>query len=161
MMGSGKSTIGAIIAKKMNLNHVDTDKEIEKLENTSINKIFEEKGEKYFRRIEEKISTKKIKLKNTIISLGGGGFLNDRIKKIILKDCLSFWLDWRDDEIINRLIKSQKRPKLKDLNKNDLLLMIKDRAKKYSHANFRVKCDNLTKFEIAEKIINIYKNEKN
>ena len=53
MMGSGKSTIGISIAKEIRFKFIDTDKEIEKAEKKSISKIFEEKGEKYFREIEK------------------------------------------------------------------------------------------------------------
>ena len=111
MMGSGKTTIGEIVAKKLDLEFIDIDKEIEELENCNINKIFELKGEKYFRQIEEEISINKIKLQKKVISLGGGGFLNNKIKKSVLNTCLSFWLDWSHDELIKRLIKSKKDPK--------------------------------------------------
>ena len=50
-MGSGKSTIGAFIAKKINFEFIDIDKEVEKTENMKIREIFREKGEKYFVRI--------------------------------------------------------------------------------------------------------------
>ena len=109
MMGSGKTTIGAIIAKEIGLGFTDIDKEIEVQENTKITKIFHEKGEKYFRKVEEDISINKIKSQNNVISLGGGGFLNYKIRKEVLKNCISFWLDWKDEEIIKRLIKSQKK----------------------------------------------------
>ena len=161
MMGSGKTTIGEIVAKKLDLEFIDIDKEIEELENCNINKIFELKGEKYFRQIEEEISINKIKLQKKVISLGGGGFLNNKIKKSVLNTCLSFWLDWSHDELIKRLIKSKKRPKVKNINKNELKNMIKERNSKYNHANFRIKCDDLTKFEIADKVIKIFENEKN
>ena len=56
MMGSGKSSIGSIVARKLKLNFIDVDKEIEKELGTSIAKTFEKKGEDYFRKIEEKIT---------------------------------------------------------------------------------------------------------
>jgi len=61
MMGSGKSSIGLLIAKKLKVNFIDVDKEIEKELGISIKKIFETKGENYFRKIEEKITLRKLK----------------------------------------------------------------------------------------------------
>ena len=76
MMGSGKSSIGLLVAKKLNLDFIDIDNDIEKELGKSIRTIFKTKGEDYFRKIEEKITLKKLKLKNVIISLGGGAFIN-------------------------------------------------------------------------------------
>ena len=73
MMGSGKSSIGKILSKKLNLNFIDIDKKIEESENNTISDIFEKRGESYFRKIEENISINYLKLENKIISLGGGG----------------------------------------------------------------------------------------
>ena len=101
MMGSGKSSIGSLVAKKLKLNFVDIDKEIEKNLNITIKKIFEVKGEDYFRKIEEQTTLKKLKLSSTVISLGGGAFTNNNIRKEILKNHLSFWLNWEDKILIN------------------------------------------------------------
>ena len=81
MMGSGKSSIGLIVSKKLNIEFIDVDDEIEKKLNMKISKIFENKGEKYFRKIEEEITLKILKNKKTVISLGGGAFLNNKIQK--------------------------------------------------------------------------------
>ena len=83
MMGSGKSTIGNIISKKLDFEFIDTDYEIEKYESITIKKIFEIKGEVYFRKLEEKIILKSINLDNKVISLGGGGFLKLNLRKKI------------------------------------------------------------------------------
>ena len=61
MMGSGKSSIGSLIAKKLELNFIDIDSEIENELGISIKKIFDTKGEDYFRKFEEKITLKKLK----------------------------------------------------------------------------------------------------
>ena len=71
MMGSGKSSIGLLIAKKLKLNFVDIDKEIQNKLGLSVKKIFDIKGEEYFRKIEEKITLKKLRLNSTVVSLGG------------------------------------------------------------------------------------------
>ena len=156
MMGSGKSTIGNIISKRLDFEFIDTDFEIEKYEGISIKKIFNIKGEKYFRELEETIILRSINLDNKVISLGGGGFLNLDIRKKIIKKCISFWLDWKDETIIKRIFKNNKRPLVKDLSKLDLKDMISQRQKHYKHATHRIICENLNKKEIADEIIKKY-----
>ena len=101
MMGSGKSSIGSLVANKLKLKFVDIDKEIEKNLNITIKKIFEINGEDYFRKIEEQTTLKKLKLNSTVISLGGGAFTNNNIRKEILKNHLSFWLNWDEKTLLS------------------------------------------------------------
>ena len=63
MMSSGKSSIGSIVSRKLNIDFIDIDQEIEKKLDLNISKIFEHKGEKYFRKIEEIITLKSLKKK--------------------------------------------------------------------------------------------------
>ena len=95
MMGSGKSTIGYLLSKNINFNFLDVDKFIENETNLKIQDIFKKNGENYFRDLEEKISLKLIKGKEKVISLGGGGFINKNIRKEVLKNHVSFWLNWK------------------------------------------------------------------
>ena len=161
MMGSGKSTIGKIIAIKLKLDFIDIDYEIEKKERKTIRDIFENNGENYFRRIEQNIIFENLKFRGKVISLGGGAFLNNSTKKKILKDTVSFWLNWDNSTIINRVGRSYKRPKLDNLSRKDLYYMIKERSKSYKDANYKINCENLTKIEISKKIISIYENSQN
>ena len=85
-MGSGKSTIGYLLSKNINFNFSDVDKFIEKETGLKIYEIFQKKGEVYFRNLEEKITLKLLKGKGKIISLGGGGFINNNIRKEVLKN---------------------------------------------------------------------------
>jgi len=156
MMGSGKSSIGSLVAKKLKLNFIDIDKEIEKSLNTTIKKIFEIKGEDYFRKIEEQTTLKKLKLNSTVISLGGGAFINNNVRKEIIKNHLSFWLNWDDEILLNRIKNSRKRPLAFNFTDTDLIDLIKKRSNIYSKALFEIKCDNLTKSEIVNKIIEKY-----
>ena len=159
MMGSGKSTIGYLLSKSTNLKHVDIDKLIEKETGLKIYDIFEKKGEEYFRNLEEKITLKLLKNKKNIISLGGGGFINKNIRKEVLNNNISFWLNWRSSTIIQRILKSKKRPLTKNATENDLKKLINGRLKIYSEANFKINCENLTKYMITKQIIKVY--EKN
>ena len=85
MMGSGKSTIGYLLSKKLGLKFIDTDHAIENQTGERIANIFKFKGEDYFRKIEEKITLKILKSENCIIALGGGSFLKANIKKEYIK----------------------------------------------------------------------------
>ena len=76
MMASGKSTIGRLLAKKLNLKFFDTDFIIEKKVKMRIFEIFQKKGEPYFRNLEKKIILNLLNKNNCVISLGGGAFIN-------------------------------------------------------------------------------------
>ncbi len=158
-MGSGKSTIGYLLAKKLNFLFIDIDKNIEKNEETTISNIFKEKGEKYFRDIEEKITLDVLKKKsNCVISLGGGAFINKNIQELVLKKNISFWLKWKNSTIIKRLKNVNKRPLLKKMNHKQIVNLNTERSKLYSKANYILECDNLNKNEIINKIIQNYEN---
>ena len=159
MMGSGKSTIGFLLSKNINYSFLDVDKFIEKETNLKIHDIFQKKGENYFRDIEEKITLKLLKNKGKVISLGGGGFLNKNIRKEILKNHISFWLNWKSSTLINRILKSKKRPIAFNSNENDLKKLISERASIYAEAKFKINCETLTKNMIVKNIIKLY--EKN
>ena len=155
-MGSGKSSIGLIVSKKLNIKFIDVDHEIEKKQGMKISKIFESKGEKYFREIEEEMTLKILKNKKTVISLGGGGFLNNKIEKEILDKHISIWLNWDSKTLVNRIKKSKKRPVAFKSSKNELLQLIKGRNLIYSNALYKIDCENLSKNEIVNNILKIY-----
>ena len=156
MMGSGKSTIGSITSKKLKLNFFDVDKEIENDQKMEISKIFETKGESFFRQIEKKITLNILRNRKSVIALGGGAFLNQDVKNEVLKNHLSFWLDWEIDTLINRIKNSKKRPLTLHISKNQLVEIIKKRSIIYSKALYKINCENLSKYEISKKIIKIY-----
>jgi shikimate kinase len=156
MMGSGKSSIGSLIAKKLRLDFIDVDKEIEKELGMSISKIFETKGENYFRKFEKKTTLKKLKSSSTVISLGGGAFSNKEIRKEVITNHISFWLNWSNDILLNRIKNSKKRPLAFNSSENEIIDLIKKRSNIYSKALYKIECDNLTKKEIVKEILKIY-----
>ena len=158
MMGSGKSSIGKILSKKLNLDFIDIDNKIEKEENSTISDIFKKKGEIYFRKIEESLSIKYLNLENKVISLGGGGYINPNIRKKCLKNCISIWLDWKHETLINRIKNSKKRPLTIKLNANELKKLIIERSKIYNSSDYKINCDKLNIEEITKKIIKFYAN---
>ena len=156
MMGSGKSSIGSLIAKKLQLSFIDIDNVIENELGLSIKKIFETKGENYFRKFEEKTTLKKLKSSSTVISLGGGAFSNKEIRKEVIKNHISFWLNWSNDILLNRIKNSKKRPLAFNSSENEIIDLIKKRSNIYSKALYKIECDNLTKNEIVKEILKIY-----
>ena len=159
MLGVGKSTIGRALSKQLSMRFVDIDKIIETKLKLTVQKIFQKKGEIFFRNFEEQITLKEIIKKNTVISLGGGAFMNTKIRNHVLLNSKSFWLDLNPNLLEKRLFKSKKRPLLN--NKNIYITLEKiysERRDTYALANYRIDCNNLTADLITNKIIKLYAN---
>jgi len=158
MMSSGKSTIGELLAKKLNFKFFDIDKIIENETKMKITEIFKIKGENFFRNLEEKTTVKLLNFSNVVISLGGGGFVNEIIRKETNTKSKTFWLDWNLDTLISRIRKRNNRPVALALNNNELKNLIIKRSKYYSKAKYKINCQKLTRSEIIKKILNLYEN---
>ena len=160
MMGSGKSTIGLLLSKKLKKSFFDVDTYIEKELGRKISTLFKEKGEKFFREYEEKTTLKILQKKNIVISMGGGAFLNKNIRSEVLKNHLSFWLKWNSEVLINRIKRNPKRPIAFNSTKSELFDMLKKRSNFYSKAMYRINCNNQTKTEIIRKVLKLYEENK-
>ncbi len=77
-------------------------------------------------------------------------------RKEIVNNHLSFWLNWNDKILLTRIKNSKKRPLVINASDKELIDLIKKRSDIYSKATYEIKCDNLTKSEIVNKIIEIY-----
>ena len=156
-MAVGKTTLGKIVAKKQELKFIDIDANIEKKNSMTINDIFKKKGEKFFRIEEEKEVLKSLEKNNCVIALGGGAFMNKTVRENILKNAISIWLNV-DIKTLNKRVKwNQKRPLLKEKNdQKKITELYAERKDIYKLANHKIACDNLTKEDIAEKIIALY-----
>ena len=156
MMGVGKTGIGKYVARRLKINFFDIDKLIEKKNEMKITKIFKTKGETYFRKEEEFVTIKYLNKKESIISLGGGGFINDKIRKKVLSECISVWLNVNLETIYTRLKNSKKRPLIYKNNQNNIGKIFMERKKIYSLADHEINCDNLNLNQIGNKIIKLY-----
>ena len=162
MMGVGKSTIGKDLAKRLKYNFIDIDKLIESKEETSINLIFKNKSENYFRKIESEITLRELKRNNSVISLGGGAFLNKSIRSNAKKNSVTFWLDVNEDELVKRLNRTKRRPLLYKKDTSDTIKKIYlERKKIYKEADYKIKCSHLTSGEIVDKILKLYEKSGN
>ena len=162
MMGVGKSTVGKKLAKKLNLKFVDIDRIIESKEKKTVQEIFKNKGENYFRKIETKVTLEELKKINLVIALGGGAFINKAIRKEAKNSSVSFWLDASLKSLLPRLKNLKKRPLL---NKNNLEKKMNkiysERKKIYNESDFKIKCDSMKIDEIVNTIIKLYENSGN
>tara|TARA_X000000368_G_scaffold262528_1_gene207824 strand:+ start:2664 stop:3179 length:516 start_codon:yes stop_codon:yes gene_type:complete len=158
MMGSGKSTIGKHLSEQLKMHYADIDDIIEKKLSISISEIFEKKGEDFFRKIETEESIKIIEKSNYIIALGGGAFMNNKIREVIKKNSVSVWLDLDINLIYKRTNDIKKRPLLKNMSLEDLNSLNKKREPIYSLADIKINCNSKNKNEIVNEIIKIYEN---
>ena len=106
-----------------------------------------------------KLLLTELKKDSSVISLGGGAFLNKDIRRAVKKSSISFWLDINLNILINRLKRSKKRPLLFKKNIGEAVGKIYfERKKIYSEADFKVRCDKLKTDTIVSKILKIYEN---
>ena len=161
-MGSGKSTIANRLSKSTGIPFVDLDKSIEQRVNLSINKIFEQHGEIYFRKLEHEIF---VELLNTpgelIISLGGGApcYANNH-ELLNGENVISIYLKASVDTLFERLVSNKsKRPILADKSEDEMKEFIAkhlfDRSYYYNHAQYKVSVDAITKDQVAENIFKL------
>ena len=168
-MATGKTTVGKRLSSKLNIPFFDSDREIELALGCSINEYFRTHGEAKFRAIEEKIIIKKIKYhkeNDFIMSLGGGAYLNHRIRKLINFVGISIWLNGNINVIYNRLKKSKnQRPLMVTFNtKEKLEKLLKERMLYYQRADIKVNIINTSKDKMSDillKQINEYMSIKN
>lgn len=148
-MGTGKTTVGKELARLKDMDFLDMDFEIEKKENKTINQIFKEHGEVYFREKESDLLKEISCLENTIISTGGGIIEHESNIEILKNMKNVIWLDGNVNTIVNNLENEiDKRPKLKDIKdvKTYVQELLNHRCEKYG------KCSNV-KINIEDKNI--------
>ncbi|TDT72013.1 shikimate kinase [Hypnocyclicus thermotrophus] len=158
-MGVGKTTIGKVLAKKIDMNFFDLDYEIMKRENMKVNEIFKEKGEHYFRNLEEEIIKECETMSNTIIATGGGTILNKNNLLSLRKHANICLISTSIDNIYKRVMRRpNKRPLLicKDTYEK-IKKLLNDRKDIYKNScDFEVYNKNEDLDEITDIIKKIY-----
>ena len=140
MMGSGKSIIGKKFAKIIDFDFLDTDSFIEKKTGKSINQIFSESGEIFFRQLEENYISKILHKKNYVFSLGGGVMNNLNLRNIIKRNSYNIYLEVEINILSKRLESSKNRPLINSKNINEKLKeLIKKRKNFYKQADLTIK----------------------
>jgi len=159
-MGAGKSTVGKILAEKLDQKFYDTDQIIEESTTKSISKIFESEGEDYFRDREEEI-VKKIAsdVKEAVVALGGGAILRITNWEQIKHTGTTIYLKWDPNLLLNRLARDNSRPILTKVPlksyRTELLKLFELREPLYTRADFVIDCsEDLSETQVADKIVN-------
>lgn len=157
LSGSGKSTLGNILSSLSGYALVDTDAIIVKLQNRSINNIFETNGEEFFRTLETQVSKEISAFDKQIISTGGGIVLKEKNLEYLKQNGVVFYLKTSVNTLLKRLVGDNTRPLLKtDDVKKKLENMLEIRGKLYEKANVTIETDKLTPEETAKEILRIY-----
>lgn len=157
LSGSGKSTLGNILSSLSSYALVDTDAIIVKLQNRSINNIFEKNGEEFFRTLETQVSKEISAFDKQIISTGGGIVLKEKNLEYLKQNSVVFYLKTSVNTLLKRLEGDNTRPLLKtDDVKKKLENMLEIRGKLYEKADVTIETDKLTPEETAKEILRIY-----
>lgn len=157
LSGSGKSTLGNILSSLSGYALVDTDAIIVKLQNRSINNIFETNGEEFFRTLETQVSKEISAFDKQIISTGGGIVLKEKNLEYLKQNGVVFYLKTSVNTLLKRLEGDNTRPLLKtDDVKKKLENMLEIRGKLYEKADVTIETDKLTSEETAKEILRIY-----
>ncbi|HHU70193.1 MAG TPA: shikimate kinase [Thermoanaerobacterales bacterium] len=155
-MGAGKTTIGRIVAKELNMKFIDTDEEIVRTTGLSITEIFERFGEEYFRDIEEEIIERVASGKGLVIASGGGIVLRERNINNLKKNGIIFLLTADENELLNRVYGSTDRPLIKK-GTEDFLRLLDEREERYFEtADYIIDTNKRTAESAAWEIIRIY-----
>lgn len=158
-MGTGKTTNGRRIAKKLNKEFIDTDKYIEEKNKIKIEEIFKLYGERYFRFLENHAIKEISSLNNKVISTGGGTVLNPENKKLLKQNGIIILLNSSVETVCEHLRNSfKKRPLLDKKNwENDVEKLLNERKKIYFEcSDFVINIDGKNHFQIVNEIIDFY-----
>ena len=160
MMGSGKTTVGKILAENLSAEFIDLDLVIEKKIGKTISEIFAEFGEDYFRENEAETLKDIFSPAGMVISLGGGAFENKKTRDFLLENSLVVYLETSPEIILTRLKNDTSRPLLcGNMSLEKIENLIKKRENNYKKASFIITTDELSPEAAAQKILGVLKND--
>ena len=158
MMGSGKSTVGRRLAQRLGRRFADADDEIERAAGMTISEMFERYGEPYFRDGEQRVIARLMRSGPIVLATGGGAFVQDDTRRLILDHGLAIWLDVPIDVLVDRVARRSHRPLLhgKDPRTvlNDLMAV---RGPAYAQAPLHVASDHAPHDRTVDTILSALK----
>lgn len=143
LMGAGKTKMGSLLARELNLPFVDADQEIESAAGCSVADIFETHGEPAFRDLERKILARLLSEELKIIAPGGGAVMNDETAALVWEKSISIWLRADLDVLVERTSRNNRRPLLRNGNPREILAgLMEKRHPVYQKAALTVETDS-------------------
>jgi shikimate kinase len=140
LMGAGKSTVGKRLAKRLGMEFVDSDDEIERAADHKISEIFDRFGEDSFRDGERRVIARLIEGPPKVIATGGGAFLHEETRRLILEKCIAIWLDADLETLAERVSRRDHRPLLRGKEPLPLLRELSARRNPiYAEAHLHVR----------------------
>ncbi|HVF93923.1 MAG TPA: shikimate kinase [Sphingomonas sp.] len=121
LMGVGKSTVGRRLAGRLGLPFVDADHAIEEAAGMTVAEIFERFGEPYFRDGERRVIARLMDGKPKVIATGGGAFINEDTRALILNEATAIWLNAPPEVLAERVRRRDTRPLLRGKNPREVL----------------------------------------
>lgn len=154
-MGSGKSTVGAKLARALGWPFIDLDATIEAGQGLTIRDMFEQAGEPFFREVERAALAEVIKAEPAVIALGGGTFVQERNLGLVrARGGVTVWLDCPVEELRRRCEGITNRPLFRDTASFEQLFRL--RQPYYALADYRVSTEGRTPEEVAEEILRLH-----
>jgi len=156
MMGVGKTSLGRIIARRLSLPFVDSDKEIEAITGFTISDLFARYGEKSFRVGEEKIMERLLKGEPCVLSSGGGAFLSEKTRSVAKEHAISVWLKAETAVISKRTQGRTHRPLIpSEDNKDTITRLVQECYPLYAEADITVQSFNESPFKTVNRLFTI------
>ena len=156
-MGAGKSTVGRLLAQRLNMLFTDTDDEIEKRFGMSVSEIFERHGEAAFRKSEEELAKELSTKSGYVIATGGGMVKNPENIKNLRKNSVIVNIYCSVDKILRNIKDTSTRPLIHGKTREQVAVLIAERAPFYRNADIRVVTDSMSAGEAAAEIEKLYR----
>jgi len=156
-MGSGKSTVGRLLAEMLGMRVVDTDEEVERLAGMSIPEIFERYGEERFRELEHEVIRRVSELEGVVVVTGGGAVLNPENLALLRRKGVVFYLHAEPEVICERLRGDSSRPLLRGGSlESRVRELMQRRAQRYADHDYMVDTSHMSPQQVAERVAEIY-----